>query len=462
MKIEGIISFNNELRNFVYEKKNLRIYPKEINNLYDNIRIFTERFKERQLRLGEIINTVELFGTTYQGEAVVFYVLDYSGYDSGVISYDVIHYAKASNRDFLSLINRIEIKGHEIDLFYPSYRILEHNIKESLINVNLLESEKIENLSIFNHMLTIYFSTGYKNRFGSNDPITTYSKMVIEFVGGVNLEEAIEVVYGITNFYSFVNFRRNIQITEIIVVDGTKENNRNDKVGEIHICDFHEREVKENKPLFNVTFYDFQSDLLGLRKLISYTTSGEINHSFLPSSGEDRVINRQKLLMQFSSFEKEYSNFFGENKDLDDEYTKVRSEIRSFIEEKKINSENPEEYEHFLKVIENDKQIKRKLKNVLVMLEKDLSLNGDSGVLLSKKERGQFVEAMGKLRNDLSHGELINKYPPGIAKYEETLQILILFIVLKKAELSQNTIILLLSKIFHGRLHYKLSKLNVT
>ncbi|PKM63724.1 MAG: hypothetical protein CVU96_06440 [Firmicutes bacterium HGW-Firmicutes-20] len=449
-KIYGILKYENEERSFVYQDWNLTILPNKI-KMDSNQR---KRFFEKINNPKYVIGTIELFGMTHDHKNLLFKVPELCSQIENLIHYSVISISIFDSHKNDYSIEGISIQGDIINSFYPPEEVFKHknleeqdgnfefslvteNLKSPLIEVNI-KSKKLD--------IEINFSTTTKYNHNSTIPFQSYSNMILRFSSAITVEQTIEIIFDLMNFYSLINYSLEIGLDRISILEFSDD--KYIESGYLLIKSL-TTGLKISRSREDVIFNDFVNDINNLKNIINLYLNEHLNNRFIAENlSVQKSISSSRVIQVTAAYEKYLEDVFGLQV-ISQKYYDAKNDILGFID---------------IKIQEISTKETRSFKSIRNLVNRHVPLNEKLGYL--KKSDIDFVDMvetifgeklysdtmlfdrLSMIRNSIAHGDVSIDITTKDIRRIRYLIVCVYYLFFLKANVSSDMRKLLVKKIF--------------
>lgn len=340
----GILAYKNINFNFIFDKKELKLIPPE--DKKSEVQLWFLNSIEKGVYTSEDLIYIKspLSGKSNEtGQTIIFFPSKDSVRNLGstlIISVDYYIINKYDRKK----IDRIAIKGPEIDYIYPTTNALnkidwgeDGDVIISTRTFKETTTEK-EKFKVIDKECLIYFGISVSGTYQTGKaPISLRSTMFIEFEPTDNYEFIIEILNIAKRFVQFLCYRRNIIFSNINLSAPTK-NGLHEKFATLYRTQ--EDYSIETYPLEKERLikYEYLKGKIG--KIITDIANQNIYTEHIPETYKlGKRINAGRFVMITAAFEWEFKKIYpkGIKKDIttQDAEAKVTSYIDQLINDNK-------------------------------------------------------------------------------------------------------------------------------
>lgn len=340
----GILAYKNINFNFIFDKKELKLIPPE--DKKSEVQLWFLNSIEKGVYTSEDLIYIKspLSGHSNEtGQTIIFFPSKDSVRNLGstlIISVDYYIINKYDRKK----IDRIAIKGPEIDYIYPTTNALnkidwgeDGDVIISTRTFKETTTEK-EKFKVIDKECLIYFGISVSGTYQTGKaPISLRSTMFIEFEPTDNYEFIIEILNIAKRFVQFLCYRRNIIFSNIYLSAPTK-NGLHEKFATLYRTQ--EDYSIETYPLEKERLikYEYLKGKIG--KIITDIANHNIYTEHIPETYKlGKRINAGRFVMITAAFEWEFKKIYpkGIKKDIttQDAEAKVTSYIDQLINDNK-------------------------------------------------------------------------------------------------------------------------------
>ena len=411
----GLLELDKTYSPFSYEKGVLRIYPptkdvwkKRRWSLFDHI--------INQTKNDEWIPMININGILYNGQKIVFCVFDSQSLDNGMILYRVdTYYIFEPNIGSEKLLNKIQVRGDEINVFYDSSKIFERDFSnKAIIKAHEAQKEYLGKYDYNGTEICIYAGVHWilNPRSANKAPIESKSCLWAESSGFLSVEDAYEIISNIHDLLQYFCYRKNIKFREIKLYDGET------LVGKMFVVRndmiLPESTLNWERNVISWDNLNSEENKIDLSPLFIAIYKDEIGFSHFCESREKQYrYSISRALQIFAAFEGEFNCLLKSDFSRSPGFIlKKRQAIDALKEIRDKSSRKDKNYMDFLiNSLNNlDYSFSQRIQKAIVYCFDALKGFMEEKYGSSNKSTYQMIaERMGKLRNNFAHGNMDSK-----------------------------------------------------
>lgn len=463
-KITGYLNYRDEEHVFICENYYLALLPTTSIKLfeYKSSLIFDNISKPKA---NGFLADVLLEGICITGEKVYFCIQDNPSYKDGVFNYLVKWLYIVDKNLECPQIKGINFISQEINSFYNTKKYLKDDFdlkNGSFSNYTLsilpLDREKLGSFSYNQKKVEIYGDMSWKKNYAENNNFEMWSKITLEFEKNTS---EIDWIYRISllqkSVINFISYRLNNSFDSIETYS-YNENNKRYISGKFYISEKLDVE-KDYKILDRIIKSD---NIKNIGKLYEMILKNKIYLNHIPINQEQKSIYTPlRMLGILISFER-IINWKYTKEDLrNKKYLKLLERMTLYL------SENKEDLIRDLtgQSIRFDKTVSRLSKahadyaSYVRKIIKDYPLSKIYIKNIYNTEPNPnlittIVERIGKLRNDMAHGNMDFEFTIDNTKDLKFMEMLVYVIILKELEIEDPEIINKVNRLFNIQFMY--------
>lgn len=411
----GKLEYKNIKFDFVYKNGKLNLNPED-SKKYKTYQLFINSFIEEKYESIYIDSILKGISNETCKEIIFFPKRKPVGNCNFALIVEIESYiVKKYDKD---LIDRIGIKGAEIDYIFPTTQALDSlkwketgNWQVTTRDFSSTTSKK-QKFKVDEKEVTIYFSIARTLSRGIGvAPIYLQSVMYFEFLPTDDYQFIKDVVLIGRQFIRYLCYRRNIVFSDIMI-DSPTDNCKHQTFGNMYELyentDIEKYALKKNKYI-EIKLLDGKEG-----KILNDIASNKLYLKHLPKSYEEgRHIDAARFIMITSAFEWEfkrnYKNGIDKNKKTIEAEDKVESEINKLIE---TSSGKSKKIYKFLKKLIRSDSLSTEIKQVSKDYNDLIDIFGQHLYRLNN-EKLDYNNMGGRLatqRNNFAHGNLDKEF----------------------------------------------------
>lgn len=412
-RIIGYIDYRNEEHIFILENYTLNLIPSTSEKLIEyRITLVFDPITKR--KPSGFLNDLILEGITMDNKKINICIKDNASYQNGIFSYNV-EWFYIYNKN----VNDVKIKGinfvsPEINYIYSTKRYIkdDFDLKDGSFNNYSLEIQKLDRqlLGDFEYKrkkIEIYGSMSWKRKYNDFSIFEMWSKLTLEFNKEANnLNYLHDIVILQKCVIDFLTYRNNNSF-DTIETYSINENNKQYITGKFYI-DFEKNIESDPEKIKRLIVTDNIPNFGNIYELIN---SNIIYLSHICDSFEKRKIyGPQRMLSILIAFERFFNSKFDDKEIRDDKYLIMLERVVEHLNNEKDNIldglEARGKYNKLVKRISKAAvDYASRLRYVINKYPICIPyINNIYNIKSSDKKIKTITERIGKLRNDMAHG----------------------------------------------------------
>jgi hypothetical protein len=445
----GIINYEGNLRNFVFDDWILSILPTGIKSQEENYRSFLNQSTTTEFFYG--VKT--LIATTLDNYEIQFNVDDYPMENNGTILFKVNSAIFVNDREHIDKILHFRLSGDVVDAFYPPYNAFKmkvDNDSERITGFTLNATPVISSEIVVPYKrigdIKIRFSANVKNNPRTKAPLTVTSKMHVDLSEPLSFEGFIEILLDLKIFFSFINYNQSVSFNEIEILE--KNEGIMEKCGFALIKVFENNKDKELKSTL-VDFFDFDSTNKDLAKLIETLLQDGLNLRFIASDVEQRNhYSQSRFIEVIAAYEKNFKTCFVDYR-ISKKYIDAIGEIVKFIDNKVLDSSLKNEERKAYESIKKNFDFFSPLNSRISYPYSKIEFKEIVKVIFNDKVKKdkEIFQRINTIRNKLAHGETNIEFEKGDFLRFKFMVICVYYLIFAKAGLSKDSTKNMIAKI---------------
>jgi hypothetical protein len=445
----GIINYEGDLRNFIFDDWILSILPTGIKSQEEIFRSFLNQSTTTEFFYG--IKTLN--ATTLDNYEIQFNVDDYPIENNGTVLFKVNSAIFVDDNEHINKISHFRLSGDVVDEFYPpfsAFKLKVENDSERVpcftLNATPVISNEIVVSYKHNKYIKIRFSIEIKNKPRTNAPLSAKSKMQFDISEPLSFEEFIEILLDLKMFFSFLNYNQSISFNEIEILD--KNDGIIKKCGFALLKVFENNKGRELKPT-QVDFFDFANEDKDLVKLIETIFQNGLNLKFIAADVEQRNhYSQSRFIEVIASYEKNFKTCFPDYR-VSKKYVDAIGEIVEFIDNKLLKSSLSKEERKAYDSIKHNFDFFNPLNSRISYLYDKIEFKEVIEVIFKDKvEKDKLIfQRINTIRNNIAHGETNIEFEEGDFLRFKFMVISVYYLIFTKAGLSKDSVKKIIPKI---------------
>ncbi len=459
-RITGYINYRKKEHLFVLENYLLSLIPSSFENLIEyRATLFFDPVTKRKSN-GFLCDLI-LEGIIMDGKRINICIQDNPSYKDGVFSYKVKwFYIFNQNIDDIK-IKGINFVSPEINYIYSTKRYIkdDFDLKEGAfknysLKIQKLDRELLGKFKYNDRVIKIYGSMSWKRKYNDLSIFEMWSKLVLEFNKEVNnLNCLCDIVTLQKCVIDFLTYRNNNSFDSIETYS-VADNNKQYITGKFYI--YFEKDIETNpEKIKQLIVADNISNFGEIYELIN---SNIIYLSHICDSSDKRKIyGPQRMLSILIAFERFFNSKYDDKDIRDDKYLTMLEKVVDHLNSKKDNIlgglEVGGRYNKLIKRISKvEVDYASRLRYVINKYPiTNLYIELIYGQKKDKNNMSIITERIGKLRNDMAHGNIGVCFTSDNAKDLKFMELLFYIMVLSELKIDDNEIVSKINYLFDIR-----------
>lgn len=436
--LKGFLQYDGKDYAFSYTDGILDIYTSYKSDWLDNKHEILSGLYLQESQRGEIINDINLNGILSDGEDVIFNVSEQGLNSNGFISFNVnsyyvykkqeCYYKEHTDSDGKvkripekedNQIDQLIVSGRDIDFFFNPASAYRHTYEMDKKTGNATFSVKaftavekecgtVEWMGIDIEICVKSIVTAHAY---SATPLTSRSEMIFKFSKAITLKQTDQFLAALQQCFAFLCRRTNIEFDPVkMVCTSGRKKRQFGKYTFLCIGDTSEVSVNAAKRVVGYEYLKEKFALL-LKPFLEekmYTNHIPDNVAATKQYGPDRII------FNFVAFEREYQNFYPEEKVRSEDFIAVKKEILERIDElcTSYHGKKKRYAKSFKRSIEkSENSFGERLKFAISQHEEYIKVFLINNYGQNYYEKiPEICQRMNDLRNDSAHGNFITDF----------------------------------------------------
>lgn len=449
-KIAGYVNYRKEEHIFILENYVLNLLPSTTKKHaeYRATLVFDPITKRKS---NGFLSDLTLDGIIMDERKINICIQDNPSYKNGVFSYKVKwFYIYNQNVDSVK-IKGINFVSPEINYIYSTKRYIkdDFNLKEGSFNnysleIQRLDREQLGKFKYKNKQIKIYGSMSWKRKYNDFSFFEIWSKLVLELNIEINdLNCLYNIIILQKRVIDFLTYRNNNSF-DTIETYSVNENNKQYIIGKFYI-DFGkniENDPEKIKQLIEA------NNIKKFGNIYELINSNQIYLNHICDSFDKRTLyGPQRMLGILIAFERFFNSKYDDKEIRDDKYLIMLEKIIKHLKNEKNNIldglEASGRYNKFVKRISKvEVDYASRLRYVIITYPLCLSyINNIYNLKANDKIINTITERIGKLRNDMAHGNTNINFTSENTKDLKFMEVLFYIMILSELEVEDKEIV---------------------
>lgn len=376
---------------------------------------------------------------------------------ASIASTSVYGYIRYDSSTEFSAITGMSFYGKEIDQFYSLNKGYEMEIRSdfksgSIMSVPYEKTADFFEFHLEKESITCTFGVETRVTNGTNKPMSVNSRLLLQFSEAKSSDKLIKL-FGITrDFFSFIAYRKNIDILNANLYGKTKYNSFG-RIGTLYY-NFGQCDMEEDKEIKKIIPYEFVKP--HIQDIFQLISNDKLYVEHIPESSYNRQhITAARFVLITAAFEWTVRSAY--DIEISDKQKQVKADILEAIQkipdQKSYNKKFMKKfqfYEHLISGV--DINLSGKIVYALKDLDPILKPFIDNLYKLNGKETDPYTKMGDRLqaqRNNYAHGNIDKELNPDVILDIIVLEWVNYSMVFKTIGYTNNQISRLINGIFH-------------
>lgn len=418
-KVLGYAQYGDQKYPFLFENSQLFLFPgTEIEWNKQKLDLFESVIEFSKLRIKhEWISNNYIKGITNDEKQILFITKGDSSNNNGFLSFEIQCLYIYESQSSTESINGLIFKANEIDDFFDPARVFRNNIsvdEKDKSHVFIVKSDgalrnsiKCGSYSYCGVDICVEVSAFSTLSFGSEKPLSAQSQFYLEFSKPITIDMTFDIILHQRLFLQYVCYRKNIEFSEISVIDKNNEGLRK-RTGQIYILDEEDIETNKKEREKVLIYESLKQNTVNIFQAIA-DNKLYFEH-FSKSAAAKKSYGVDRIILIFAAFEREFSNIFPVDLLRSKQYLEVKSQVVSLLNdyEKNFSGKIKKYINSFKRIISNSDsklsdRITYAINRCFNVLEVFLKYNYEK---VDQDLVDNIANRMNDIRNDIAHGNL--------------------------------------------------------
>ncbi|MEC1394114.1 hypothetical protein D070_02655 [Bacillus velezensis] len=353
----------------------------------------------------------------------------------------------------------IQFNAEELNWFYDVRNAISCTTTPSTGEINLealpfIELEKSFTIASNKETITGKFNISRNYSHANTTPLRLHTELTLHFEETNNYDRLDKLTNAFTKVFSFLTYRKNISINQVILKKLNKDSGEYKKVGTFHLWNNTQSE-EENPKNIRERMIDIELIEGNLGDLFGKILDGKIYMRHVPENSVMKTeITPARFLMATAGFEWQYDLYNSSTPNKVHKYSEQEKEIISFLEEKIISHQGRSKryYKRIKSLVERSNiTLSDEIEESLTKYNDTIDIFLRSIFCLKKDDtfdKGEVSVRIARRRNDIAHGVITNDLDESIIQDLKVIELLYYVMVLDDIGVSKEKIQYAINKLF--------------